>query len=206
MKKLLIATSNPGKFAELSKFLIDLPLKFVSLKDNGITQVVEETGKTFEENALIKAKYYCQISGLPTLADDGGAEIDVLNGEPGVKTRLWIFGDRDSTDQELIDYTLKRLKGVPKEKRGMQLSLVLALKFPGGTVYTAQDKIRGEVAQKPQGHAYEGFPFRRLMIIPEIGKFYNYDLLTDEENFKFNHRRRAVESLKPILVKTLLSC
>ena len=109
MKKLLIATTNPGKLAELSRFLSDIPITLVSLKDVGITDTIEEIGKTFEENAILKAKYYFQKSGLPTLADDGGAEIDALNGEPGVKTRRWIHGDRDSTDNELVAYTLKRL-------------------------------------------------------------------------------------------------
>jgi len=199
MKKLLIATTNPGKLAELSRFLSDIPITLVSLKDVGITDTIEEIGKTFEENAILKAKYYFQKSGLPTLADDGGAEIDALNGEPGVKTRRWIHGDRDSTDNELVAYTLKRLEGVPKEKRGMQLRLVLALVLPDGKIYTAEDKIRGVVADKPHSQSYEGFPFRRLMYVPDIGKFYNHDLMTDDENEKYNHRKRALEKLKPVI-------
>lgn len=203
MMKLLIATTNPGKLAEIRRFLSDLPLELVSLKDVGITDTIEETGKTFEENAILKAKHYCKLSGLPTLADDGGAEIDALGGEPGVKTRRWIHQDKDSSDEELIAHTLKRLEGVPKEKRGMQLRLVLALVLPNGQVQTAEDAIRGVVAESHNGQKYSGFPFRSLMFLPQIGKFYNHDLMTDEENEMFNHRKRALEKLKPIIYNLL---
>lgn len=202
--KLLIATTNPGKLAEIKRFLSDVPINLVSLKDVGIIDTVEETGKTFEENAILKAKYYCEKSGLPTLADDGGAEIDALSGEPGVKTRRWIDGKRDSTDEELIDYTFKRLAGVPKEKRGMQLRLVLALVLPDGKIFTTEDAIRGVVTEKHNGQEYPGFPFRSLMFLPQIGKFYNHDLMTDEENENYNHRKRALEKLKPV-IRSLLT-
>ena len=86
-KKLLIATNNPGKLKEYKKLLKDLPLKIVSLKNLGIKNKVDENAKTFEENAVKKAEFYSQLTGLPTLSDDGGLEIDYLNGEPGVKSR-----------------------------------------------------------------------------------------------------------------------
>ncbi len=199
MNRLLIATTNPGKLAEIKRFLSDLSLELVSLKDVGIVDSVAETETTFEGNAILKAKYYCQKSGLATLADDGGAEIDALGGEPGVKTRRWIHQDRDSTDAELIAYTLKRLEGVVGRRRGMQLRLVLALVLPDGSIYTSQAAIRGIVATKHSGDDYPGFPFRSLMYLPEIKKYYNHDLMTDAENEQYNHRRRALEELKPII-------
>src|SRR3989344_7519292 len=134
--KLLIATTNPGKLVELSRFLADIPMSLVSLKDLDITDTVEETGKTFEENAILKAKYFCKKSGLPTLADDGGFEIDALGGEPGVKSHRWIHQDREDTDEELIAYTLEKMRGLPRAQRGAQLRLVLALVFPDGRVST----------------------------------------------------------------------
>jgi XTP/dITP diphosphohydrolase len=204
VKQFLIATTNPGKLREITKFLADLPIELISLDKLNIKQRVEETGSTFKENAIIKARFYKKISGLLTLADDGGAEIDALNGEPSVKTRRWVHQDRDSTDEELIAYTLKKLNDVPFEQRGMQLRLVLVLATPGDKIYTSEAKIRGIVATKPHGQAYEGFPFRRLMYLPEIGKFYNHDLLTPHENEKLNHRKRALEKLKPIIKKLLL--
>lgn len=199
MKKLLIATTNPGKLAEIKRFLGDLPIELVGLKDIDITDVVEETGKTFEENAILKAKYYGQKSGLPTLADDGGFEIDALGGQPGVKSHRWIHQNREDTDEELIQYTLEKLKGLPKARRGAQLRLVLALVFPDGKVTTVEEKTRGIVAEKPSEHRTAGFPYRSLLFLPEINKYYDHDLLTPEETERFNHRKRALDKLKPIL-------
>ncbi|MDP1721784.1 MAG: non-canonical purine NTP pyrophosphatase [Candidatus Gottesmanbacteria bacterium] len=203
MKKLLIATTNPGKLAEIKRFLGDLPVKLVSLSDVGILDIVEETGKTFEENAILKAKYYCQKSGLPTLADDGGFEIDALGGQPGVKSHRWIHGDREDTDEELIAYTLEKLKGLPQAERGAQLRLVLALVFPDGRQYTVEEKTRGVVAEKPSEHRTIGFPYRSLLFLPEINKYYDHDLLTPEETEQFNHRKRALDRLKPLLKQSL---
>ncbi len=199
MKNLLIATTNPGKLAEIKRFLGDLAIELVSLNDVGITDVVEETGSTFEENAILKAKYYCQKSGFPTLADDGGFEIDALGGEPGVKSHRWIHGDREDTDEELIAYTLEKLKGLPRAKRGAQLRLVLALIFPDGQHYTVEEKTRGIVAEKPSEYRTPGFPYRSLLFLTEINKYYDHDLLTPEETERFNHRKRALDQLKPIL-------
>lgn len=199
--KLLIATTNPGKFAEISRFLSDFSV--VSLKDVGITEHPHESGKTFEENAVLKATFYVKKSGLPTIADDGGAEIDAFGGDPGVKTRRWTRSDRDSTDEELIAFTLEKLKDVPLQERGMQLRAVIALALPNGQVHTATAKIRGIIAVKPSPQRHDGFPFRSLMYIPELGKFYNHDLMTREENEQYNHRKRALEQLKPIITSIL---
>ncbi|MBI4065351.1 non-canonical purine NTP pyrophosphatase [Candidatus Gottesmanbacteria bacterium] len=203
MKKLLIATTNQGKLREISSFLSDLTVTLLGLKELGISEHPEEVGKTLEENAILKATYYAEKSGLPTIADDGGAEIDALDGEPGVKTRRWVHSDRDSTDEELIAYTLEKLKGVPLQERGMQLRAVIALSLPNGKYYTATAKIRGVIAIKPSPQRHAGFPFRSLMYIPQLGKFYNHDLMTPEENDVYNHRKKALEELKSILRKYL---
>src|SRR3990167_2672003 len=147
--KLLVATTNPGKLAEIRRFLTDIPVELVSLKDVGIADSVEETGKTFEENAILKAKFYAQKSGLPTLADDGGFEIDVLGGEPGVKSHRWIDSTRENSDEELIAYTIKRMKDIPEDKRGAQLRLVLALVLPDGQLFTSEASVRGIVPVNP---------------------------------------------------------
>lgn len=199
MKKLLIATTNPGKLAEIRRFLADLPIELVSLQDIGITESVEETGATFEENAILKSSYYAKKSGLPALADDGGFEIDALGGEPGVRSHRWIDPTRESGDEELIAYAFERMKDVPQGKRGAQLRLVLALTFPDGKVHTVTDAARGVVPFEPSHERVAGFPYRSILYIPQIGKFYNHDLLTPEETEKYNHRKRALDKLKPIL-------
>jgi len=203
MKTLLVATTNPGKLAELRGFLSDLPLTLVSLSDVGITDIVEETGATFKENAILKARFYAQKSGLPTLADDGGFEIDALNGEPGVKSHRWIHGTKDNEDEELIQYAMKRLQGVQESKRGAQLHLVLAFVLPSGEIYTSEGLIRGMIPLTPSKNRWKGFPYRSLLYLPKLKKFYNHDELTEEENRTYNHRRKAIEDLKPIIKKTL---
>jgi len=199
--KLLIATTNPGKLAEIKGFLSDIPIQLLSLNEVGITDSVEETGKTFEENAILKAKFYAKKSGLTTLADDGGFEIDSLGGEPGVKSHRWVYGNRDSTDEELIAYTFKRMKGVPEGKRGAQLRLVLALVQPDNTVVaTAEERIRGVVPLSPSRVRHEGFPYRSILFLPELGKFYDHMAFTPEETEKYNHRKKAVDKLKKFIV------
>ena len=202
MNKLLIATTNPGKLSEIKRFLSDIPITLVSLKDVGIADAVEETGKTFEENAILKAKFYAEKSGLPTLADDGGFEIEALGGEPGVKSHRWIDPEKESSDDELIEYTIAKMKDIPEGKRNVQLRLVLALMTPDGAVRRVEEAIGGIVPLNPTGKRSEGFPFRSLMFLPEINKYYNHDELTEGENERYNHRKRALETLKPF-IKTL---
>src|SRR3989344_2166827 len=117
MKKLLVATTNPGKLKEISNFLSDLPLKIISLSGIGITDRVEEVGKNYEENSQLKALFYSKKSGLPTIADDGGIEISALDGAPGVNSKRWL-GKVWSVSGEVEGIIarkpyLKLLKGYP---------------------------------------------------------------------------------------------
>lgn len=199
MNKLLIATTNPGKLGEIRQFLKDLPLTLVGLSDVGIADSPEETGISFQENAVLKAKYYMEKSKLPTLADDGGLEIDALNGEPGVKSHRWIHNDREDTDEELIKYTLDRMKDVVDTNRGAQLRLVLALVLPTSEVFTSEEKVRGIIPREASKTRFPGFPYRSLLFLPEINKYYNHDELTVTETETYNHRKKALEILKPVL-------
>ena len=199
MKTLLVATTNPGKLGEIKEFLSDVPVTLIGLADVGITEAPEETGISFQENAILKAKFYAEASKLPTLADDGGLEIDALNGEPGVKSHRWAHEDREDEDEELIKYALDRMKDVPDGKRGAQLRLVLALVLPTGEVFTAEEKVRGIIPHEASKARFQGFPYRSLLFLPEINKYYNHDELTVTEMETYNHRKKALEILKPIL-------
>lgn len=199
MKEILVATTNPGKLGEIKKYLSDLPITLVGLKEAGITDKAEETGKTFEENAILKATYYAEKSGLPAIGDDGGLEVEALGGEPGVKSHRWIHGDREDTDEELIAYTIEQMKDVPEGKRNAQLRAVLALVLPSGEVFTAEAATKGVIPLQAGTHRTEGFPYRSLLFIPEINKFYDHSLLTEEENDRYNHRKQALEKLKPVI-------
>lgn len=199
MKKLLLATTNPGKILEHKTLLGHLPLELVSLKDTGITAAVEENGKTFEENAVKKAIVYHTLSGLPVLADDGGLEVDYLKGEPGVLSRRW--PGHEATDEELVQMLLEKLKGVPKKNRTAKLRVILALIFPGDdNVYTAEGVKKGYIGTEPV-NLIEGYPFRSLFYIPELGKYYSE--LTMEEEAMLAHRKDAIDKLMPVLKEKL---
>jgi XTP/dITP diphosphohydrolase len=218
---ILIATSNPGKFKEISAFLQLTGLKLLSLRDFPKVEAPEETGESFEENALIKAKYFAEKFGVTTISDDGGLEIEVLNGEPGIKSRRWINGVTESTDDELAEYCLEKLKGEKNRKAKLTACLCLYIYInpndvgvhkyePHGAhnyvplqknVTFVQESISGIITEKPSPSKFPGFPFRRLLWIPEIKKFYNEDELSESETKKYNHRYRAVAKLKCVLDK-----
>lgn len=194
MKKLLIGTTNKAKFKEFSTLLKDLPLELVSLNDLKIAEVPEETGKTFEENAILKANFYYKKSGIPTLVDDGGLEIEALNGEPGVNSRRWI--GREMTDQEMIDEVIKRMQGV--DNRGCRLNLVVALATPFG-VMTSDAAVEGVIAESVAKKKIEGYPYRSLMYFPNYGKYYCD--LTAKEHEILNHRKHAIEKIKDMILE-----
>ena len=197
MKKLLIATFNEGKLGDYKSFLKSLPLKIVTLDNLGITKDFDEAHETFEENAREKAEFYAKLSGLPTLADDSGVEIPFYDMKPGVHTKRWDgVGKNDEHYQKFI---LEKIKSIPKDQRKVQLRAVLALSI-GGKTHLAQGIIKGdlttEVYKNSETH---GYPWDRVFIIPELNKY--YEELTESENYKYNHRRVALEKLKPFLRK-----
>lgn len=193
MRRLLIATTNPGKILEYREIFQELGSKIdlVSLKDLNIEQKLEETGRTFEENAVQKAKFYFDLSKLPTLSDDAGLEIDCLNGEPGVKSRRW--PGYEASDKEIMQMALDKLRGVPKGKRGAQLRAVIGLVFPGDQkVYTFEGILRGAIAEKPFSKMIVGYPFRSIFIPENQAKYLG-------ELSLVAHRKQAVEKALPIL-------
>lgn len=193
--KILIATKNPAKFFDLKNSFKNTSYQFVNLTDLKIADEVIETGKSFEENARLKAGYYAKKSGLPTIADDGGIEIDALNGEPGVKTRRWI-DNRKASDEQLIKYTLIRLYKFKGQERAAQLRAIICLALPNGITHEVEGKIRGIIAEKPYKTYKKGFPFDALLYFPDKKKYY-YELKYGEKN-PVNHRTIAIQKMKPI--------
>src|SRR5260221_10696520 len=116
MTRLLIATTNPAKLDEYRLLLDELPLDVVSLRDLGIIDTPEESGATFLDNALLKGRFYFERARIPTLADDGGLEIDALGGEPGVRSHRWI-PNSDNSDRALVAEVIRRMQGVPTPRR-----------------------------------------------------------------------------------------
>jgi len=207
MKTILIATTNKAKLEELlmgTKLLKEIGIGIVTLNDVKIRDEPNETGKTFCENSLIKAKFYAKKTGLPTIADDGGLMIPYLNNEPGVKSRRWL--GYDASDQELIDYTLKKLHGLPKEKRFAYLQTCLCFFDPNSKkIFFEEENIKGYIAEKPSGKATFGYPFRALFIVKKFNKY--YDELTSKEHQQINHRLIALKRLiKKLISDKIISC
>ncbi len=198
MKKLLIATKNSGKVSEYKIIFKDLPLKIITLGDLNIEAGVEEDRRTFEENAIKKAKFYSELSGLPTLAEDGGIEIDYLNGEPGVKSRRW--PGYEASDRELIDIALEKLKGVPLKKRSAQLRVVTVLAIDN-EIKISKWALRGTILKKPIKKIILGYPFRSLFYIPKMKKVLAE--MSEKEEMSISHRKRAIEKLLPIIKKMI---
>lgn len=197
ISKILLATHNQGKILEYKVLIKDYPFEFVTLSDLNIKNEPEEDGKTFEENALKKVEFYSQFSNLPVLAEDGGIEIDYLNGEPGVYSRRWLDG-RKTTDEELINLTLEKLSGVPREKRGAQFKVAMALRLDEKNIITSEAILRGIITEKPSEKIVPGFPFRSLFYVPDLGKVLGE--FTIEEEARVAHRRIALKKLFEQLV------
>lgn len=199
ISKILIATANPAKIKEIKeglKELEDYKIKILTLKDFRIKDKPKETGKTFCENAKIKAKFYGKLTKCPTISDDAGLIIPFLNNEPGVKSRLWL--GYEASDQELIDYTLKRLSSAKNNQRRAYLQTCLCFYFPDfeenkELFFYAEEKIEGWIAEKPSRFFTVGYPFRAIFIVKKFKKY--YDELTQKEHQIINHRLKAIKKL-----------
>ena len=192
-RKLLVATTNQGKLREYREMLKGLPFEIVSLKDAGISDEVDETGATIEENAVIKARGYADLSGLPTIADDSGLEVDALNGEPGPKSAR--YAGENASDEELIEYLLSKLEAVPDGKRQARFRCVIAVTGPGLTVETSEGTCEGVIARVPRGD--KGFGYDPIFYLPEL-KRHMAELPLGEKN-RISHRGKAMMEARRIV-------
>lgn len=194
MVKLLIATTNKAKLKEFEiYFSYYFPqLRLLSLSDLKVNVSPLENGKTFEENALVKARFYAKKTGLYTLADDGGFEIKALGGKPGVLSKRW--PGYEATDEELVKMVMIKLKGVPLEKRQAQLRTVVVVVDPKGQVIAKEEgKIEGIIPQKPASWIEKNFPFRAVLYLPQFKKFYQE--LSKKEHNIVNHRKKVIAKI-----------
>ncbi len=198
-KKILIASKNPAKINDYKEAFKDLGFEIVSLNDLKIKRKIKEDGKTFEENAIKKAKFYGQLTKLPTIADDSGLEIDYLGGQPGVKTRRW--PGYEATDKELINLVLEKLRGVPQEKRKAKLKSVIALYIPQNNIFTFCGETKGLILKKPVKKLIPGYPFRSIFYILRYKKPFAY--LTKKEEKRISHRKKALRKLIRFLKSNL---
>jgi XTP/dITP diphosphohydrolase len=196
-KRLLIATHNPAKLSEYKRLLKNIPYNVISLSEINIKRKIKEPGKNYKENAILKARGYAKLSGLMTLSDDGGLEIKALGGWPSIYSRR--IKGKVGTDRELIDYTLYRMKELPKSRRQACLKVVICLAFPDGRYFLSKGEIKGVIAQKPCRKVDKGFPFRSILLIHRFKKYFVY--LSRKEQEQINHRKKALKKIIKILKK-----
>lgn len=201
MVKLLVATNNAGKVREYEELLTDLPVpvEITFPAQEGLVLDVEESGATFEENARIKALEYAKASGLLTLADDSGLEVDALDGAPGVYSARYAGHEADDADR--YRKLLRELASVPTGQRSARFRCVVALALPDGTVHTADGTCEGEIGFAPRGQ--HGFGYDPVFIVRGYGGCTMAELDPEIKN-EISHRGRAVVAIKPTLVQAIL--
>lgn len=197
MNKIVFATGNEGKMKEIRAILGDLDVEIMSLKQAGIDVEIIEDGKTFEENALIKARTIWNETKGIVLADDSGLEVDYLNKEPGVYSARYLGED---TSYDIKNSTIiKRLEGVEDKDRTARFVCVIAAIFPDGTECTTRATIEGIISRTPMGE--NGFGYDPIVYVPELKK--TTAELTMEEKNKISHRGKALLEMKKNIVNYL---
>ena len=191
MRRLVVATKNAGKAAEVAHALADLPYEIVSLSDYADAPDIEETGTTFVENAVVKATSYARFSGELTLADDSGLEVDALDGAPGVLSSRFA-----PTDPERISRLLELLKDVPDDKRTARFRCAVAIAEPDGRVQTCEGTVEGIISREPAGT--HGFGYDPVFYLPD--RSLTMAQLTREEKNAISHRGQALREAKLLLL------
>jgi XTP/dITP diphosphohydrolase len=198
--KLLIATNNQGKAREFHELLDRIPFELVTLADLGITTQVEETGKTFEENARIKACAYAAASGLVTLADDSGLEVEALGGEPGIRSAR--YAGENASDSDRVNLLLSKLKSIPLDKRNARFKCVIAISTPTGEIAVTEGECQGLIEFEPKGK--NGFGYDPVFFFPDLGK--TMAELPSEVKGQISHRARAARQVPDILSRPPFFC
>lgn len=197
MDKIIFATSNEGKMKEIKMIMKDLSCNIISLKEAGIKADIEENGKTFEENALIKARAISKLENVLVLSDDSGLEVDYINKEPGIYSARYMGEDTSYTVKN--NSIIERLKEAKGTERSARFVCVIAAVFPDGREFTTRATIEGLIAYEEKGS--NGFGYDPILYVPE------YDMTTAqmpaEIKNEISHRGKALEEMKKILKREL---
>jgi XTP/dITP diphosphohydrolase len=194
MNPLLIATTNPAKLAEYGALLRGFDLRLLSLRDVGIAAEAPEDADSFAANACLKARFYFDRAGIPTLADDGGLEVDALGGAPGTRSHRWL--GREADDRALAEAVVERMTALPAERRTARLraAAVLIYRTQGETIERiAEAAQEGIIADHCYPEIRPGFPYRSVFFLPARGRYLAE--LSDEEAAQLSQRKIALEKL-----------
>lgn len=199
LKRLVLGTSNPAKIDEWTMLLRE---EIPGLEVKAAEKMPEpnETGETFEENAVLKAIHYAKLTGDFVLADDGGFEIDAFGGAPGVKSKRILPGEREATDEEQIAYIIDKMRGLPLEKRGTKFTSAVAISEPNGRIiFKDIESLEGYVPEEPGKTLIKGYSYRTILYFPVLGK--TYAEFTEDEHHKYSHKRKIVKRFAHFLDK-----
>ena len=194
---IILATNNKSKVKEISEMMSGSDITFVSFADAGINVEVEETGTTFEENALLKAREICKLSGKPTISDDSGLEIDALDGAPGIYSSRFMGEDTsyDIKNNALIE----KLENVADPDRTARFRCCMALVLPDGREFVTEGAMEGIIAREPKG--INGFGYDPILFIPEYNRT-SAELSSEEKN-NISHRGEALRKMIEVIKKEL---
>ena len=191
--RIVFATGNAGKIKEIRMIMEDTGMEVVSMKDAGITADIDENGKTYEENALIKARAVAAFTNDIVMADDSGLEIDYLNKEPGIYSARYMGED---TSYHIKNASLiERLNGVPDEKRTARFVCAVAAAFPDGSVKTVRGTMEGRIGYEEKGE--NGFGYDPIFFLPECGC--TSAELSPEKKNELSHRGEGLKKIRKIL-------
>lgn len=196
--KIIFATTNEGKMKEIRLILKDLDYDIQSMKEAGIDIDIVEDGKTFEENAVIKAKAIMEMTGAMVLADDSGLEVDAMDKAPGIYSARFL-GENTSYDIK-NNYILDKLKALPWEERSARFVCAIACALPGGEILTTRATIEGFIGYEIKGE--NGFGYDPIFWVPKYSCT-SAELTTEIKN-KISHRGKALEEMKAVLRNRLL--
>lgn len=194
MSELLLATNNRGKLEEFTILLSGLSYRLLSPSQLGLKLDVDESGKTYAANARLKALAFASASGILTLADDSGLEVEALNGEPGIRSSR--YAGPGASDSVRVDYLLAKLQDVPWEKRGARFHCVIAVASPSGEAKLCSGSCRGIITFVPKGD--NGFGYDPIFYFPKLCKTMA-ELPPDIKN-RISHRARAAIRARKILL------
>ncbi|MBR2214015.1 MAG: XTP/dITP diphosphatase [Eubacterium sp.] len=193
MKKIVFATTNKNKIREVNMMMEGFDVKLIPMSELGIDVDIEETGTTFEENAIIKAKAICDLTGEIALADDSGLEVDYLDGAPGVYSSRFLGED---TPYEIKnDYIIDKLKDAKGDERSARFACAMAMVFPDGDVETCYGTIEGLIGYEQRGN--NGFGYDPIVYVPEFEM--TTGEMTPELKNSISHRGKALEQMKEVM-------
>lgn len=188
--KMIAATNNSHKLREITAILSELNFDIKSLSEAGLDIEIEENGETFIDNALIKAREVCRLTGEAAIADDSGLEVDALNGEPGVRSARYSGENGEAKDKKNNEKLKEAMKDVPEDRRGARFCSVIAAVFPDGHEITAEGFVYGRIGYEEKGS--NGFGYDPLFIVEGYDGKTMAELDASEKN-KISHRANALK-------------